>query len=77
MAKERPLAELSDEELEARNQDLMAEREAIRQEQIAIARELDRRAAVARVEAMTDAEREALVHTIGVVGIPSEEAVGA
>ena len=77
MARQTELAELSDEEIEERNRVLMARKEEIREEQLALARELDRRAAVARVEAMTDAERAAIVHTIGVAGISSEERVGA
>ncbi len=70
------LSALSVDELQELNRGLMADRDALRSRQLEIARELDRRAAAERVAAMTDAERQAIAHVIGVQGIPSASAVG-
>ena len=63
------LASMSDAELEALNQDLTAQRDAIRAEQLLIKTELDDRAvkaqAAARAAAMSPAERAALQRAIG------------
>lgn len=66
-----------DELLEA-NEGLMAQKEAIREEQMAIAGELDRLAneekARRAVEGLSDEEREALAQLVSPEGIESAEA---
>lgn len=59
------LDKLSDDELVARNQELMTARDEIREQQLAIKRELSERAANRRVtealEGLSDDERDAVI----------------
>jgi len=67
-------------ELEKENQKLMAEKEAIKKRQLAIAKLLAGKqmaeAAKAKVEAMSEEERNLLRQVLGPAGIESKEAVG-
>jgi hypothetical protein len=54
-------SKMTAEQLEKANQKLMAEKEAIREEQREIAKVLDRRAAEAKIGALSDAERDVLL----------------
>ena len=64
-------------ELEARNQDLMAQKESIREEQRAIHERFASLDAEEQVAGMTDAQRQALVQAVKSAGdIESAEASG-
>ncbi len=76
MAKAKSYDDMSLDELEAVNQDLMAQKEAIREEQRAVNAAMDKAAARERLERMSDAERQALAQTIrDAGGIESLESV--
>lgn len=68
-ASKKALADLSDEDLDARAQDLMAARaeaeEGFKADQLAIRQERDRRATAAQVAALSDTERDALRAALG------------
>ncbi len=67
---------MSLEELEAVNQNLMAQKDAIREEQRAVNAAMDKAAARERLARMNDAERQSLARTIrDAGGIESLESV--
>jgi hypothetical protein len=86
MAKEKEMVKKSDyknmsiEDLEKLNQDLMNQREAIKEEQRKIAAVLDEKCALRdaqrKAETMSDPEKAALLQILKPEGIRSEEKVG-
>lgn len=58
------LSTLSIEELEQNNQALMAQRQAIRQQQQAIQAEINSRMAAAKLDSLTEAEKKALAEAL-------------
>jgi hypothetical protein len=62
------LSKLSIAELEQNNQALMAQKQAIRQQQLAIQAEINGRMATAKLDSLTEAERKALAAALASEG---------